>query len=91
MSLFLFIPLLFLPIALIIGGLLFLKWRDQRDARRLPVDSKALPNQAGAQVRKRLGDAADEFWSVAAMALFAGPMIPLIILVARLEKRFGRR
>jgi hypothetical protein len=87
MSLFLFIPLLFLPIVLIIGGLLFLKWRDQRDARRLPVDSKALPNQAGAQVRKRLGDAADEFWSVAAMALFAGPMIPLIILVAEARKR----
>lgn len=87
MSLFLFIPLLFLPIALIIGGLLFLKWRDQRDARRLPVDSKALPNQAGAQVRKRLGDAADEFWSVAAMALFAGPMIPLVILVVEARKR----
>lgn len=87
MSLVLLIPLLFLPIGLIMGGLLFLKWRDQRDARRLPVNSGALPNQAGAQVRKRLDDAADEFSTVAAIALFAGPMIPLIILVAEARKR----
>ena len=87
MSLLLILPLLFLPVALLIGGLLFLKWRDRRDARRLPVDSKTLPNQAGAGVRKRLDDAGEEFWTVAAMALFAGPMIPLLIVVADARNR----
>jgi hypothetical protein len=87
MSLLLILPLLFLPIVLIVAGLLLLKWRDQRDARRLPIDSKALPNQAGAQLRKRLDDAGDEYWSVAAIALFAGPMIPLIILIVEARKK----
>lgn len=87
MSLFLFIPLLFLPLGLILAGLLFLKWRDRRDARRLPFDSKTLPNQAGAQIRKRLDDAVDEFWTVAGVALFAGPMIPLIIVVAEAPRK----
>lgn len=87
MSLLLILPLLFLPVALLVGGLLFLKWRDRRDARRLPVDSKTLPNQAGAEVRKRLDDASDEFWTVAAMALFAGPMIPLLILVGEARRK----
>jgi hypothetical protein len=80
MSPFYFFPLLFLPIALIFAGLFVLKWRDRRDARRLPVDSKQLPNQAGAQIRQRLEDSLENFWSVAAMALFAGPAIPLIVL-----------
>lgn len=87
MSPFFFFPLLFLPIALIFAGLLLLKWRDRKDARRLPFDAKQLPNQAGAQIRRRLDDAGDNFWSVAAIALFAGPMIPLILLLAEASRK----
>lgn len=87
MSPFLFFPLLFLPFGLIVVGLLLLKRLDQRDARRLPIDSKQLPNQAGAQVRRRLEDAAGEFWTVSGAALFAGPMIPLILLVMEARRR----
>ncbi|WP_397596053.1 nuclease-related domain-containing protein [Silanimonas sp.] len=87
MSLFLIFPLLFLPIGLIFAGLLLLRWRDRQDARRLPVDSKQLPNQAGAQIRQRLEAVSDDYWSVSALAFFIGPMMPLAILVLEARKK----
>ena len=87
MSPLLILPLIFLPVVLVVAGLFVLKWRDRRDARRLPVDAKAFPNQAGAQIRQRLEEGSDGFWSVAAMAMFAGPMIPLVILVSEARQK----
>lgn len=87
MSWFLALPLVFIPIGLVVAGLLFLKWRDRQDARRLPVDAKQLPNQAGAQLRRRLQEASDDFSSVAATALVAGPTIPLVLLVAEAQQK----
>lgn len=87
MSPFLVLPLVFIPIGLIFAGLFFLKWRDRQDARRLPVDAKQLPNQAGAQIRQRLEAANDDFWTVSAAALVAGPTIPLFLLVVEAQQK----
>lgn len=86
MPLLFLLPLLFLPVFLVIAGLLVLKWLDRRDARRLPFDAKKLVNQPGANIRMRLDDASYAVWSVAAVALFAGPVIPLIVLVTEVGR-----
>jgi hypothetical protein len=87
MSTFLLLPLIFLPFALVAVSVLALKWLDRRDARRLPFDASTLQNQPGAQIRKQLDDAFENFWAVAAMALFVGAMIPLVLLVSEVYRK----
>ena len=78
------ILLVVLPIGLLIGGLVVLRYIDARNARRLPVDASGLPNLPGTQIRSQLEDAGDDYWTISSLAQFAGPMIPLVLVLLEL-------
>lgn len=81
---FILLALVFLPLTVVVGTVLFLKRVEKRDARRSPLSDKLL-HQAGAQARKKVDELNDSLMERLVQVMMIGPMVMLVILLPRVR------
>lgn len=78
------LALVFLPIGLVLGIVLYQKHLEKRTAKKSPLNEKVL-HHAGMQARKKIDAISDDIMERLMQVMLIGPMTMLVILLPRVQ------